>query len=253
MPPIGSRGILARVDLVKRVYAELQKPSTNAIVLTGLIGSGKSILAELIYHFAEEQRRTYKTFFTAEALWIEFKFTSRSNLSDMAELIFKAVGKRIPDFKNLDVDKQVAELYKALEKRFMLIVLDQFDILLDWQTGSILEECQGMSEWLREINSRQCKCKMLITGCSMWSGIEGLPKGYIHQHDVSELESNEAIKLLQDQNIQGTKEEMDAAVKIFNNHPKALRLLGEYLNSTLYIVSSVTDSPGKAIEDQTGD
>ena len=223
--------IIPRQTIVEKIYEQLKHEDTNAIVLTGLNGIGKTTLATLIYRYAENQRRTHQSPFTAGVLWIEVNSCSAATMVDMSELIFEAVGKRMPDFSNLDSNAQAEALFEALanSKKKILLVLDQFDTLLDWQTGSVLRDCPGIAEWLKELNRRKCSCKILITGCFMWSGVEGVFPNYVKQYNVERLKTDEGLKLLQEQNDHEqydheSEKKMEAVVEIFVGHPKALVL-----------------------------
>ena len=50
------RGLQQREGIVKDIYNRLIEDNATAIVLTGMIGNGKSILAALICSYAEKQR-----------------------------------------------------------------------------------------------------------------------------------------------------------------------------------------------------
>src|SRR5437868_11564366 len=69
-PPTDPRAIQQREQVVREVYTKLIQPNITAIALTGIGGVGKSTLAALIYHYAEEQRSALKGPFLAEVLWL---------------------------------------------------------------------------------------------------------------------------------------------------------------------------------------
>src|SRR5579863_6149143 len=57
LPSLNLPSILPRENDVKDIYQQLLTPDTNAIILTGLTGTGKSTLAKLVYHYVEKQRQ----------------------------------------------------------------------------------------------------------------------------------------------------------------------------------------------------
>src|SRR5450755_2371926 len=57
-PPTNSRAIQQRANLVKSIYAKLNEPELNALVLTGIGGIGKSTLAALVYRYAETDQHS---------------------------------------------------------------------------------------------------------------------------------------------------------------------------------------------------
>ncbi len=81
LPPTDHRTIQQREKVVHEVYTKLIQQGVTAIALTGIGGAGKSTLAALIYHYAEQQRKASSGFFTAEALW--FKIDKNVTMIDL--------------------------------------------------------------------------------------------------------------------------------------------------------------------------
>jgi len=144
LPLTDARTIQQREKVVKEVYKKLVSPDISSIVLTGIAGVGKSTLAGLIYNYAEEQRRAGRGIFTAQAIWL--KIDSYTAMINLAMRLFEALGKELPDFGGLSSQDQAAALFNAINKpsKVRLIVLDQFENLLDWHTGKVLVEDDGI-------------------------------------------------------------------------------------------------------------
>ncbi len=162
-PPTDPRTIQQREHVVREVYTKLIQPDITAIALTGIGGVGKSTLAALLYRYVEEQRRTHTSLFQAETLW--FTIDPAVTFADLAGNLFEALGKPLPDLSNLAPQNQAVALFNALNTtdKPRLIIIDQFENLLDWDTGHALTERPGVGEWLDMINSQQCACRILLT------------------------------------------------------------------------------------------
>jgi hypothetical protein len=95
-PPTDSKTIQQRGKAVRQVYDKLTQPDITALVLTGIGGIGKSILAALIYNYAAEQRRTRKGPFTADPLWL--RIDPSVTMADIGGTLLEALGKPMPGF-----------------------------------------------------------------------------------------------------------------------------------------------------------
>src|SRR5579871_5394751 len=151
-PPTDPRTIQQRESVVHDLFALLSEPHISAIVLTGIGGVGKSTLAALVYRYAEAQRQSGKGPFTAEAIWLNID--PAVTLADLAGNLFQLFEKPLPDFTRLSLQHQAMALFNVLNtaEHPRLIVLDQFENLLDWRTGHALADRPGVGEWLDAIN-----------------------------------------------------------------------------------------------------
>src|SRR6185312_4701587 len=230
-PPTDPRTIQQREDLVKDIYNRLTQPGITALALTGIGGAGKSTLAALVYHYAKEQRRTNNTPFQSDTVWLTVDPVV--TFADMAGNLFEALGKTLPDLSNLAPQNQALALFNALNTtdKPRLIILDQFENLLDWETGHALPDRPGVGEWLDVINSQQCRCRILLTGRPRPIGTREFPPTYLQEYPVGGLEITEGIDLLRKQGVNGTQEELRTAVAQCNGHAFSLTLLASLIRN----------------------
>jgi transcriptional regulator with XRE-family HTH domain len=162
-PPTDPRTIQQREQVVREVYTKLIQSDITAIALTGIGGVGKSTLAALIYRYVEEQRQAHTSHFLAETLWLTID--PAVTFDDLAGNLFEALGKSLPDLGNLAPQNQAVALFNALKttEKPLLVILDQFENLLDWETGHAHTDRPGVGECLDIINSQQCACRLLLT------------------------------------------------------------------------------------------
>jgi hypothetical protein len=110
--PTDPRTIQQREKTVKDIYEKLTQPDVAAVVLTGIGGVGKSVLAALVYRYAEEQRRAGNGPFTAEPIWLNID--PAVTFADLAGNLFEVFGKPLPDFTNLSPQHQAMALFNVL-------------------------------------------------------------------------------------------------------------------------------------------
>ncbi len=180
LPPTDLKTIQRREKLVKEVYAMLTQPDMTAIVLTGIGGIGKSVLAALVYRYTEELRRGGSGLFAAETLWLTV--APNTTMDDLAGMLFGAMGKPLPDFHRLTPQNQAFELFNALNTvdKAQLVILNQFENLLDSQTGQATDP--GLGEWIDMLNSQPCRCRILLTSRPVPRGTHEYPPTHLQEY-----------------------------------------------------------------------
>jgi tetratricopeptide (TPR) repeat protein len=242
-PPTDPRTIQQREKTVKDIHEKLTQPDVAAVVLTGIGGVGKSVLAALVYRYAEEQRRAGKGPFTAEPIWLNID--PAVTFADLAGNLFEVFGKPLPDFTNLSPQHQAMALFNVLNTADQprLVILDQFENLLDLQTGHALADRPGVGEWLDAINSQQCTCRILLTSRPWPQGTHEFPPTYMQEYFVKGLEIDEGIELLRKLRIEGAETDLRTVVEHCQGHAFALTLLASFLRSrNLSLASFFQDS-----------
>lgn len=231
LPPTDPRTIQQRDRAVLATYTRLCDADVSALVLTGIGGVGKSTLAALVYHYAEVQRRAGSGPFAAEAIWLNID--PAVTLADLAGNLFQLFEKPLPDFSRLSLQHQAMALFNVLNTTDQprLIVLDQFENLLDWRTGHALADRPGVGEWLDAINSQPCACRILMTSRPWPLGAREYPPTYMHEYVVQGLDVAEGMDLLHKMHIEASDTELRAVVEHCQGHAYALTLLASLLHA----------------------
>ena len=241
-PPTDPRTIQQREKVVKDIFAKLTQPDITAVVLTGIGGVGKSTVAALVYRYAEQRRRESIGPFTAGVIWLNID--PAVTFADLAGNLFEILGKPLPDFTNLSLRHQAMALLNVLNTTDQprLVILDQFENLLDLQTGHALADRPGVGEWLDAINSQQCSCRILLT-CRLWpQGTREYPPTCMQEYFVKGLETAEGIELLRKQGVDAAETDLRTVVEHCQGHAFALALLASLLRTrNLSLVSFFQD------------
>ncbi len=197
----------------------------------------------MVYEHTEEQRLKRKGPFNAQTLWL--RVDPAVVMSDIIGTLFEALGNPIPDLTSLSPHNQAVALFNVLNtaSKPRLIILDQFENLLDWRTGFALPERTGVGEWLDAINSRKCTCRMLLTSRPWPHGTQEYPPTYMQEYHVEGLEKSEGIGLLRKQGVQATETELSTAVEYCKGHALSLTLLATLLRNRSVNLSLLLKDP----------
>ena len=244
-PPTNPRTIQPRAKEVQEIYAQLTQDDTTAVVLTGIGGAGKSTLAALVSQHEEEQRIDGKGPFAAEALWLRVDAAAEIGMTDLMGNLMEALGKAMPDMSSLTPANQAAALFNALNttEKARLVILDQFETLLDSQSGHARADRPGVGELIDAFNSQPCRCRVLLTSRLWPTGTHEYPPASMQEYAVKGLESAEGIELLRKQGVVGTDDELRSAVNRCDGHALSLTLLASLLRSdrSLNLQALLTD------------
>jgi len=239
--PTDSRSIQQREEVVKEIYALLIDSDTAAVVLTGIGGIGKSTLAALVMNCAERERRIGKGPIRRDPVML--RINGNTTFLELAANLFAAVEKPMPDLSGAPPQNQAFAVVNALNTTGAadmprLIILDQFENLLDPQSGQALAMNVGVGELIDALNSQSCACRVLLTSRPRPRGTRSDAPASLRIYPVGGLDMREGVALLRSQGIAGSETELCEAVKRCNGHALSLTLLSQLLQS--YGVSLAT-------------
>lgn len=245
-PPTDPRTIQQREKAVKDIYSMLSQSEVTAVVLIGIGGVGKSTLAGLVYQYAERQRCAGIGLFPAETIWI--RIDPAVTMSDLTGTLMEALGKAMPDLSHLSPQNQAVVLLEAMNEvdKARLVILDQFENLLDVRTGQALPDRPGIGEWLDVINSQQCTCRILLTSRLLPQGTRKYPLTYMQAYHVAGLTGAEGAELLQKQGVKATEAELNPAVTRCAGHAFSLTLLASLLHTHKLSLGTLLGDPAYA-------
>jgi tetratricopeptide (TPR) repeat protein len=215
-----------RDKLVRRIYEKLIGTDTTAIALTGLKGVGKTTLASLIHEYAKKQFSPGKEPF-AQAIWLNMDNTV--TMFDLAGNLYKALGEPFHNFRQLSSRTQAKSLFETLNsaEQSWLVILDQFDDLLEWQTGNLQQiHRPGIGAWLDELNRQPCRCKVLLISVPRPRPLSVELPRYLKEESIEGLSDEEGVEWLRQQlGPQASDADLLTVVQLCQSHPLALTLL----------------------------
>lgn len=245
-PPSQHATMLQRQQHIEQIYTQLIQPETSAIILTGMGGIGKSILAAQIYHHAEKLRLIGEGPFKQEPLWIRITpgmtvNTLRIKLSDTSDITDHPA-----PFLDAPTPFELAvKLLQCLQEmsKNRLIVIDQLEEWLDRRNGDILAEYVALGEWFNVLNGQPCASRILFTSRLWPQGRHIYQQMYVQEIQLQGLEKTEGVALLHLWNIQGSDSDLQRAVDRCQGHALALTLLHNVLYSRNLKLTTILDSP----------
>ena len=226
-PPTDQQFIEQRIPLVEAIVARLLQPNLNALVLTGMGGVGKSTLAALLYRHVQSHQESAAGYFAAPSLWLSVD--GSATFADLVETLYHKLSKSSPDLTSLSPANQAVALFSLLDSLEVprLIVMDQFENLLDWSTGFALPTKAGVGEWLDALNSQPFTggSRVVLTSRPRPKGTRAYPPISVQEYPVDGLTLTEGMDLLQKRGVQASETVLRRAVASCNGHALSLTLL----------------------------
>ncbi|MBV9019514.1 MAG: tetratricopeptide repeat protein [Chloroflexi bacterium] len=226
--PTDPHSVQQREVVVKGVYALLIEANTSAVVLSGIDGIGKSTIAALVLNYAERERLAGRGPFRGEAVLL--RINENTSFLELSANIFAAVGKSTSDVSGVLPQNQAFALCNVLNTADTpdtprLIILDQFENLLEQQSRGARYERLAVGEFLDALNCRPCACRVLLTSRPYAHSSIDDTVGSVRISRINGLEGAEGVALLRNKGLMGSEDELREVVRRCDGHALSLALL----------------------------
>jgi len=225
-PDIDPEKIFGRENELKSIEDELK--NKNILIISGLRGTGKSTLASM---FVDKMEKTGKF---VGIFWQ--KVDETTDISDIIDKFFTTIGKPLQDLARYTIAEQINLFFNKLKDDSYLLVLDNFEVLLDPKTNRPLESKIGFSELIEKANEKCMKSKILFTSWESFSSERGI-KPYSYQ--VKGLDASAGILLLKREGLDESGNVLGKAITFSGGHPLALILLAQLVRDRVDTLSAL--------------
>jgi len=171
-----------------------------------------------------------------------------ATFADLLGTLYYKLSKSTPDLTSLSPANQAVALFSMLDSLEVprLIVMDQFENLLDWSTGFALPTKAGVGEWLDALNSQPFTggSRVVLTSRPRPKGTRAYPPISVQEYPVDGLTLTEGMDLLQKRGVQASETVLRRAVTSCNGHALSLTLLIALVQDYGMSLASLLSEPG---------
>lgn len=213
-PTTDPERIFGRKEDLENIENHLNDKST--LVITGLRGTGKSTLASMLVDRMGKNGKFDVIYWR--------KVNETTDISDIIGSFFTIIGKPVKYLEHYKISDQINLLFHELNEAAYLLIIDNFEILLDPRTDKLLESKVGFSELIEKANENCIKSKIVFTCWGSFATESGIrPFSY----QVRGLDVSAGILLLKREGLNESETELKKAVELAGGHPLALILLAQ--------------------------
>ncbi len=243
-PSTNTRFILQRADDVATVLRMLGGAQVSTVVLTGECGVGKSILAALVYRKLQVITPDESAPFRHVA-WIGTG--PNASLPDCLAALLDSLNAGMPlfDFMMLKPEQQISFALHLLRRpgEGALVVFDQFEALLDLETGQALPGRGAVSLFFEMLKQDLGDSRVILTCPRSPFGAQNTENARPKACLVSRVSMPEGVALLQQRGVQGSSQELSLVWQRCAGNVYGLALFSTLSTLSGFSLSYLLNSP----------
>ncbi|MDQ6660597.1 MAG: tetratricopeptide repeat protein [Chloroflexota bacterium] len=237
-PPTDAATIMPRVEEVNTIQQMLSNPRTNAVVLVGEPGSGKTTLAALLYRRLQTEIQS-----PPRLIWLTLG--TYTTLPDILAAIISNINKsHDPAFFLLSPEQQITFLQQTLlrSQEQTLVVLDGFDELSGEENTDGMTDRGAISCFLTMLQTDLGSTRFLLTSYISPYGTQLPQHSRVQSYTVSRLSLSEATALLDHYQVHGSEQELALAWQRCRGHAFTLILFSALIRLSRFSLSYLLHS-----------
>ncbi|MFL5626031.1 MAG: tetratricopeptide repeat protein [Ktedonobacteraceae bacterium] len=242
-PPVTAvNTVMQRGDEVNTVLRMLADVQTSTVILTGNDGAGRSLLAALVYLRLELMAQSG---LPAPRHFVWLSIGAHTTLPDVIASILSGLKANEAEFFLLKPEQQILTLLHVLRhsQEPTLVVLDQFEELLDPETNMSLEGRGEVALFLEMLQQDLGVSRVLLTCYRSPYDSQYQEETRVRSFLVSRISLPEGVALLQQRGIQATYAELSLIWQRCGGHVFSLILLSALVQLSGFALSYLLDSP----------
>ncbi len=208
----------SQIGVIKK---SVEDKSSRVILLSGMTGMGKTVMATKIYKEIEkENSRGFKQMY-----W--FSFDKPVTLIILLTFLQKSLNNNETS-EELNINDQISLVISLLRKNPYLLVLDQVDSLLKDQeiAGKYQEEYEDYQLFFKRVSEEYHQSCLVITSRENLAQINSLAgsNSPVRHFRLEGLSSEELKEMMQKRMIRADTEQIKTLIDYYNGNPLCLRL-----------------------------
>ena len=244
-PPVtDGRIILPRADDVSTVLRMLGNAQVSTVVLTGDAGAGKSTLAALTFRQLQEGPSAFRHF-----IWLGLG--AHSSVPDclaamLGSLRPDSIANALPaDFMHLRPEQQLEYAMQVLRQpqASALVVIDQFEELLDFETGQALPGRGTTTLFFEMLKQDLGTSRVLFTCYRSPFGAQNNEQSRAKAFMISRVSLPEGTALLQQRGVVGSTQELSLVWQRCAGNIYGLTLFAALFNLSGFSLSYLLNAP----------
>lgn len=241
-PPADPQTTMQRADEINTIQRMFGDVQTSAVLLIGAPGTGKSMLAALLFRRLQMAKNSG---LAAPKYMVWLTIGTYTTLPDIITAILDGVGMPDKGLFLLKPEQQISALLRALRRSTenALIVLDQFELLLHPETQQGVAGRGVLSVFLDMLQTDLGTSRILLTSYNSPYDEKKIEQPRVRAYLVTRISVPEGVALLQQRGVQGTPEEVSFIWQRCAGHVYALVLCSALVHLSNISLDHLLNSP----------